>query len=744
MKSFFTAFGGFTTSLSLLTLAQAAAPYGNGTLTNSTSSAGSGSCGIPGRTDENSYFSVVGVQGTGVQVRQELRELEKDTETWNLFLQAFARFQDMDQNDKVSYFKVAGMLEWDGVKGEGLKGYCPHNSNLFGSWHRPYLALFEQVLHDRARDIANEYPAGAAREKALKVADKIRLPYWDWAMDPPNKDEGVMPKCLRQPRVTITYPNGTKGEIRNPLYEYDFHPLRYDDFSALSEFQFKNWNTSIRAPLDGYAENATSRNDEANSRVGSQQPNNRDTLYKLLTIHQPWNQWSTKANGGNIGSVETIHDGVHNSFGLGHMGIVEVSSFDPVFWFHHCNMDRIMAIYQSRYPDTWVEDAKQAAGTFTMAEGSIQGPDSVLTPFHMNAKGDMWTSSVSRNWTSFGYTYPELVSNPSNDTLTLTINKLYKPQTQGLNNNNTITTLGIGKENKTADATDWLAEVNMPSDIQISYSVRAFLGTPDADPKKWPTDPNYVGQIASLSSPRMDSNTIITGSITLTDKLAAKYKSGELKSLETTEVTNWLKTNFHWRIQALDYTEIPRAHPPKGLNVTVFSVPVHLPHNATDVPQWTGPFNYQPEIEGNPPAYNPNSPSNTTTTGPAYNGTTGGFNETSGTWVWNETDAKEEKKSRSSAAAKSSATPISLNGGKSSSATTTGTGGAAPSSSSGVGSPSKAPSAASGTVTQPPSSASVTPGAGQSVVVETLSNGDVVTRVVTLVVTVEVPAPTDA
>ena len=67
--------------------------------------------------------------------------------------------------------------------------------------------------------------------------------------------------------------------------------------------------------------------------------------------------------------------------------------------------------------------------------------------------------------------------------LTLSINKLYKPQTQGLNNNNTLTTLGI--YNTSADAIDWLAEVNMPSDIQISYSVRAFLGEPDKDPKNW-------------------------------------------------------------------------------------------------------------------------------------------------------------------------------------------------------------------------------------------------------------------
>jgi tyrosinase len=111
-------------------------------------------------------------------------------------------------------------------------GYCPHVSSLFGSWHRPYLALFEQILHDRAVDVANEYPAGEARQRAMKVADKVRLPYWDWAIDPPTS-EGIMPMCLRRPTAAVTYPNGTKGEIANPLYRYDFHPLKSEDFALL-------------------------------------------------------------------------------------------------------------------------------------------------------------------------------------------------------------------------------------------------------------------------------------------------------------------------------------------------------------------------------------------------------------------------------------------------------------------------------------------------------------------------------
>jgi tyrosinase len=125
-----------------------------------------------------------------------------------------------------------------------MMGYCPHTSSLFGSWHRPYLALFEQILHDRAVDIANEYPEGAPRDKALEIANRVRLPYWDWAVDPPNS-EGNIPGCVRHPMATVTFPNGTNAQIANPLYRYDFHPLRYDDFAPLVSCTFANWEIRI-------------------------------------------------------------------------------------------------------------------------------------------------------------------------------------------------------------------------------------------------------------------------------------------------------------------------------------------------------------------------------------------------------------------------------------------------------------------------------------------------------------------
>jgi tyrosinase len=128
MKTVFTSLTGFATLLSLLTSAQAASNSTDGP-----------SCGVA-KTDD-SYFSVVGVQGTGVHPRQELRELEKDTDLWNIFLQAFARFQSMDQNEKVSYYQVAGQSHCS-TRGRQLantiQGYteCPSSSGITSPEHQ--------------------------------------------------------------------------------------------------------------------------------------------------------------------------------------------------------------------------------------------------------------------------------------------------------------------------------------------------------------------------------------------------------------------------------------------------------------------------------------------------------------------------------------------------------------------------------------------------------------------------------
>ena len=55
--------------------------------------------------------TVLGIKTSGVdaiQPRLEIRELERRPDLFNVFLLGLQRFQSVDQNEKLSYFQVAG------------------------------------------------------------------------------------------------------------------------------------------------------------------------------------------------------------------------------------------------------------------------------------------------------------------------------------------------------------------------------------------------------------------------------------------------------------------------------------------------------------------------------------------------------------------------------------------------------------------------------------------------------------
>jgi len=47
--------------------------------------------------------------------------------------------------------------------------------------------------------------------------------------------------------------------------------------------------------------------------------------------------------------LESIHDGIHMWVG-GTMGDISVAAYDPIFWAHHCMIDRLWYIWQLKHP----------------------------------------------------------------------------------------------------------------------------------------------------------------------------------------------------------------------------------------------------------------------------------------------------------------------------------------------------------------------------------------------------------
>jgi hypothetical protein len=106
---------------------------------------------------QSGTYAITGIQNAAaddgsVPFRLEIRQLQSNADQWNLYLLALDRLQTVpDQNDPLSHYSISGIhgepyVSWDGVQataGNENSGYCTHNSVLFPTWHRPYLALYE-------------------------------------------------------------------------------------------------------------------------------------------------------------------------------------------------------------------------------------------------------------------------------------------------------------------------------------------------------------------------------------------------------------------------------------------------------------------------------------------------------------------------------------------------------------------------------------------------------------------------
>lgn len=175
---------------------------------------------------------------------------------------------------------------------------CQHRTDYFFGWHRLFLFYFETVLQEAAADRA------------------LRLPYWDYT-DPANLS---MPEEFRSP----TYTDLDGRTLDNPLFEKRREPGWEDNTNQLSED-----DTDIDLPLD-YAYLLDTK-DSSGQKVAGYQP----------TIEASPHGYTHCAV---MGCRATV------------MGAVPYSSNDPIFWIHHCNIDRLwdcwLSISGHKNPDS--------------------------------------------------------------------------------------------------------------------------------------------------------------------------------------------------------------------------------------------------------------------------------------------------------------------------------------------------------------------------------------------------------
>lgn len=76
-------------------------------------------------------------------------------------------------------------------------------------------------------------------------------------------------------------------------------------------------------------------------------------------------------------SLESLHDTIHGLVGAsGHMTYLDYSAFDPIFWLHHCMLDRLFALWQTVHSNSYVEPAVSVAQSYAIGYGTKEDVNS--------------------------------------------------------------------------------------------------------------------------------------------------------------------------------------------------------------------------------------------------------------------------------------------------------------------------------------------------------------------------------
>ena len=187
------------------------------------------------------------------------------------------------------------------------QGKCMHDpvnvggvseARLFLPWHRAYLYTLEKALQDQVSGVT--------------------IPFWDWRTNPDQN--GSIPQAFSQV-PTDNQPN--------PLYSFHIKlgpkkPIDRDTIrfpgSAISQDQA----FSLPTP------------DEITNII-NQNPHFDDFSDHIQNVHNNIHMWT----GGS-----TITNGRIVS---GDMTNLDLAAFDPIFWSHHCMIDRIWWMWQQQY-----------------------------------------------------------------------------------------------------------------------------------------------------------------------------------------------------------------------------------------------------------------------------------------------------------------------------------------------------------------------------------------------------------
>ena len=420
------------------------------------------------------YTSFAGTTNTfrnntgGVRVRKNINFLT--AEELARFRSALAQMKSLDayEQDERSF----------GYWARIHANQCQHSWEQFLTWHRAYLYFFEQRLQD--------------------IDPTVTLPYWDWAADHDNVIASIEDMGSTTPLDNGIVPAAYQCWIDqagiDELKSLNVPQATLDKLTAIVGKLYNSGNRLFIAAGITWGQDATS--DQAIIQVLSKtnplwhyqrwpggnstyifeaypSPNN---ITNILQIDNFFTFGSGPEDNHFFGALENVHNLIHNFSGglnpnygnsttpmdpsnpqAGDMVNSGRTAFDPIFWAHHANIDRLWWEWQKQHPN-----------------GGPDDPTDVLSP---------WTMTVGETYSisKLGYEYMQT--------------------TQSFAVNNTVPVArfvsAAAPVHAQAVATHRKAEIrihNVRYTTRPGFYIRVFVNQPDADASTPSKDnPHFVG-----------------------------------------------------------------------------------------------------------------------------------------------------------------------------------------------------------------------------------------------------------
>ena len=389
-----------------------------------------------------------------VGVRHSVRQLQEMYENGNKqpledLVRAWKGIKDLDPSDQRSFFVLGGYhgepFEYrpavdqldDTDRYPYWGGWCNHGNVLFPTWHRVYCLKVEEALQS--------------------IVPTVMLPYWDetseeslamgipWALT--NETFALDGKEIANPLRSFVLPEALSDDLPDDDQIWEkpkgYETVRYPLSGLVGTEEARQQTNKHNAQYPDTQKNVGLLNENVIAWLKGEGPNNdqgkgilwqftnclRAPNYTTFSNVTSSGQWNLD-HPGRVSALEEPHNDVHlavggfdvkgSQYGLiaganGDMGENNTAAMDPIFFFHHCNVDRMFWLWQKQngktekievvahYPGTAASDSQGPTPGFN--PGASLSLESPLSPFVNDTSGKPYTSLDCVSIADMGYDY---------------------------------------------------------------------------------------------------------------------------------------------------------------------------------------------------------------------------------------------------------------------------------------------------------------------------------------------------